>query len=75
MRQGASFFEAMFRGGFQESQTNVVPLVDVQAPVFKVISIEFFQIPFNFNILLQFRLGNTTSYLRVWLLMQYHTQH
>jgi hypothetical protein len=47
--QGASFFEAMFRGGFQESQTNVVPLVDIQAPVFKVISIEYFHIPFNFK--------------------------
>lgn len=34
--QDASFFEAMFRGGFQESQTNVVPLVGVQAPVLKV---------------------------------------
>lgn len=35
--QGASFFEAMFRGGFQESHTNIVPLVDIQAPVLKVI--------------------------------------
>ena len=34
--QDASFFEAMFRGGFQESQSNIVPLVGVQAPVLKV---------------------------------------
>lgn len=34
--QGASFFEAMFRGGFQESQTNVVPIFDVKLPVLKV---------------------------------------
>lgn len=36
--QDASFFEAMFRGGFQESQNDVVVLVDIQAPVLKVFS-------------------------------------
>lgn len=34
--QGASFFEAMFRGGFQESKSTVVTLAGVQAPILKV---------------------------------------
>lgn len=39
--QGASFFEAMFRGGFQESQTNVVSIVNIQAPVLKVLNFKY----------------------------------
>lgn len=47
--QGASFFEAMFRGGFQESHTNIVPLADIQAPILKVIFLFDYYIPYFFQ--------------------------
>lgn len=41
--QEASFFEAMFRGGFQESKATVITLTGIQAPILKVKTILIFK--------------------------------